>query len=198
MPENSSLSPIAWSVDNGFLILTLISLIQEKENFIVLFGKKDPRENTSGERNITVYSRIAQAMLPDDYKEHHKTLTTRIKSKVEEYGYFYPSHPKPYLKISGCVKSTKTKPLCFARLGVVSVLWRMPSWTGSHHYLDYYILYDGPHHDIPEAAKNIWGVEVNLQRSEVRSKEVEVKVKAKSYLLIQNQVFWVCTYAIVE
>jgi hypothetical protein len=27
---------------------------------------------------------------------------------------------------------------------------------GVHHYLDYYIPHDGPHHDTPEAAKNIW------------------------------------------
>jgi hypothetical protein len=28
---------------------------------------------------------------------------------------------------------------------------------GVHHYLDYYIPHDGPHHDTPVAAKNIWG-----------------------------------------
>ncbi|KAJ7878407.1 hypothetical protein B0H13DRAFT_1892695 [Mycena leptocephala] len=46
----------------------------------------------------------------------------------------------------------------------------------------------------PQVVKNIcaqaW-VEVNLQRSEVRYKEVEVEVKAKLYLPIQNQDFWV-------
>jgi hypothetical protein len=42
------------------------------------------------------------------------------------------------------------------------------------------------------------GVKVNLQRSEVRYKEVEVEVKAKLYLPIQNQDFWICTYSMVE
>jgi hypothetical protein len=44
MGEKSSLPPIAWAANDGHLILWLIDLIQEHENFIVLFGKKDPKE----------------------------------------------------------------------------------------------------------------------------------------------------------
>jgi hypothetical protein len=105
MPEKSSLGPIAWSANKGYLVLSLIGLIQEKENFIILFGKKDPKEvrdtssvvfninlsplrqNTSGESKVAVYSRIAQKMFPDDFREHSKTLANRVKSKVDEYGY---------------------------------------------------------------------------------------------------------------
>ncbi|KAJ7310011.1 hypothetical protein DFH08DRAFT_899132 [Mycena albidolilacea] len=85
MGEKSSLPPIAWAANDGHLILWLIDLIQEHENFIVLFGKKDPKENTSGESKVAVYTRIAQKLFSDDFEQHHKTLVNRIKSKVDEY-----------------------------------------------------------------------------------------------------------------
>ncbi|KAJ7915252.1 hypothetical protein B0H13DRAFT_1610667, partial [Mycena leptocephala] len=139
MPEKSSLGPIAWSANKGYLVLSLIDLIQEKENFIILFGKKDPEENTSGESKVAVYSRIAQKMFPDDFREHSKTLANRVKSKVDELCQKYKDKAALLRQTGGGIGAPDDA-----------------ESDGVHHYLDYYIPHDGPYHDTPVAAKNIW------------------------------------------
>ncbi|KAJ6570403.1 hypothetical protein B0H10DRAFT_1027376 [Mycena sp. CBHHK59/15] len=41
------LAQIAWATDEGALTWILLEKLQKKENFVVLFGKQDPKENTS-------------------------------------------------------------------------------------------------------------------------------------------------------
>ncbi|KAJ6600082.1 hypothetical protein B0H10DRAFT_2231118 [Mycena sp. CBHHK59/15] len=64
------LAQITWATDEGALTWILLEKLQKKENFVVLFGKQDPKENTSGDRKMTVYERIAQEMFPEEYKDH--------------------------------------------------------------------------------------------------------------------------------
>ncbi|KAJ7621941.1 hypothetical protein DFH06DRAFT_1340940 [Mycena polygramma] len=70
--DKSSLPPIHWAANDGYLTFELLGHVQEKENFIILFGKQDPKENTSGERKNAVCERIASKMFPEDFKTHPK------------------------------------------------------------------------------------------------------------------------------
>ncbi|KAJ6538736.1 hypothetical protein B0H10DRAFT_2441828 [Mycena sp. CBHHK59/15] len=45
------LAQIAWAADEGALTWILLEKLQKKENFVVLFRKQDPKENTSGDRS---------------------------------------------------------------------------------------------------------------------------------------------------
>ncbi|KAJ7836114.1 hypothetical protein B0H14DRAFT_3870886, partial [Mycena olivaceomarginata] len=82
-PAASKLGPLSWAANQYALTSQLITLLQKQENFIVLFGKKDASENTSSDRKITVYERIAKEMFPEDFEIHAKTLGKRVKAKAD-------------------------------------------------------------------------------------------------------------------
>ncbi|KAJ6555530.1 hypothetical protein B0H10DRAFT_1690033, partial [Mycena sp. CBHHK59/15] len=133
------LAQIAWAADEGALTWILLEKLQKKENFVVLFGKQDPKENTSGDRKITVYERIAQEMFPEEYKDHSKTLGARVKGKTEDLCKVYKEKAARLRVTGGGVGAPED-----AGAG------------GGHEYLDYYIPGDGPHHDTPAVAVNLW------------------------------------------
>ncbi|KAJ7184067.1 hypothetical protein C8R46DRAFT_882667 [Mycena filopes] len=139
--EKSTLPSIQWSANGSDLIWRLLGHVQEKENFLVLFGKQDPKENTSGDNKIKVFERIASKLFPDEYQEHPKTLGKRVKGKVEDLCKIY-----------------KNKSLLLRQTGGGVGAPEDVGADGVHHYLDYYIPTEGPHHDTPEAAKNLWAL----------------------------------------
>ncbi|KAI0725004.1 hypothetical protein C8Q72DRAFT_935049 [Fomitopsis betulina] len=84
--KKSSVPDIDWKANNGALLWQLIGELEKPENFRVLFGKRDKNENTSGDRKITVYKRVAQAILPDGYAAHpniSRSPDVGKKSEVE-------------------------------------------------------------------------------------------------------------------
>ncbi|KAJ7037114.1 hypothetical protein C8F04DRAFT_953193, partial [Mycena alexandri] len=135
----SSLPAIQWASNDGLLIWRLLDLIQKKENFVVLFGKQDPKENTSGDNKITVYERIAQELFPEDFQDHPKTLGKRVRGKTDDLCKIYKEKSALLCQTGGGVGAPEDD-----------------EGTGVHHYLDYYIPHDGPHHDTPVAAVNLW------------------------------------------
>ncbi|KAJ6570660.1 hypothetical protein B0H10DRAFT_2237769 [Mycena sp. CBHHK59/15] len=112
--------------------------LQKPENFVVLFGKQDPKENTSGDRKITVFECIAETMFPEDFKLYAKTLGSRVKGKTEDLCKIY-KEKAAHLHVTGGGLGAPEE----AGVG------------GGHEYLDYYIPQDGPHHDTPAAAVNL-------------------------------------------
>ncbi|KAJ7036203.1 hypothetical protein C8F04DRAFT_1258313 [Mycena alexandri] len=106
---------------------------------MVLFGKPDPKANTSGDSKITVYERIAQKLFPDDFQDHPKTLGKRVKGKTEDLCKIYKEKAALLRQTGGGVGAPEED-----------------NTEQTHYYLDYYIPHDGPHHDTPQAAKNIW------------------------------------------
>ncbi|TFK54390.1 hypothetical protein OE88DRAFT_1733055 [Heliocybe sulcata] len=52
------LAEVPWSLENHHLTWALISELESLENYKVLFGKKDPSENTSGDTKAAVYRMI--------------------------------------------------------------------------------------------------------------------------------------------
>ncbi|KAJ6447637.1 hypothetical protein DFH09DRAFT_1386296, partial [Mycena vulgaris] len=133
------LPPLPWAANGGALTWTLLACLQEKENFSVLFGKQDPKENTSSDHKITVYERIAQKMFPEDFKTHAKMLGRRVKGKTEDLCKIYKEKAARLRVTGGGVGAPEDS-----------------GADGGHQYLDYYIPEDGPHHDTPVAAVNLW------------------------------------------
>ncbi|KAJ6557073.1 hypothetical protein DFH09DRAFT_1084424 [Mycena vulgaris] len=141
--SEDKLPPLPWAANGGALTWTLLTCLQEKENFSVLFGKQDPKDisrippNTSSDRKITVYERIAQKMFPEDFKTHAKMLGRRVCKIYKEKA--------AHLRVTG------------GGIGAPED----SGADGGHQYLDYYIPADGPHHDTSVAAVNLVSAGVN-------------------------------------
>ncbi|KAJ7151178.1 hypothetical protein C8R46DRAFT_914372, partial [Mycena filopes] len=74
---SSNLPDFPWTVDKNKLIWDLIGEMEKPENSKVLFGKKAPGENTSGDKKVTVYKRIGENILPEYYKLEPGTLCAK-------------------------------------------------------------------------------------------------------------------------
>ncbi|KJA17247.1 hypothetical protein HYPSUDRAFT_106891, partial [Hypholoma sublateritium FD-334 SS-4] len=118
------------------LVWALLGEIEKDNNYRVLFGKRDPSENTSGERKSMVYKRIAQAVLPDLFGINANTIRDRIKAKIEIL-------TKTYARFA-------TR-LCATGEGVTDGDSQSTEKT-----LDFYISGEGPCVETPYHARNIW------------------------------------------
>ncbi|KAF8811399.1 hypothetical protein BYT27DRAFT_7278312, partial [Phlegmacium glaucopus] len=67
---------------------------KKTENYRVLYGKKNVAENTSGETKVTIYTRIAEAILPELFAVNPNTVRDRVKSKFESLKTVYKKHAK--------------------------------------------------------------------------------------------------------
>ncbi|KAJ7835145.1 hypothetical protein B0H14DRAFT_3707334 [Mycena olivaceomarginata] len=110
------------SANDGVLIWRLLDIIQEKENFIVLFDKQDPKQNTSGDNKITIYERIAAKLFPEDFQDHPRTLGKRVKGKADDLCKIYKEKSSLLHQTGGGVGAPEDEDA-----------------TGVHHYLNYYI-----------------------------------------------------------
>ncbi|KAF8217950.1 hypothetical protein K438DRAFT_2006909 [Mycena galopus ATCC 62051] len=124
-PAPSKLGPLPWAANQYALTSQLITLLQKQENFVVLFGKKDASENTSSDRKITVYERIAKEMFPEYFEIHAKTLGKRVKAKAEDLVNTYKLKAQR-LRVTG------------GGLGAPDDV----AASQGHEYLDYYIPFD--------------------------------------------------------
>jgi hypothetical protein len=100
--KKNKIPDIPWTEDNNLLIWSLLNEIEKPANYKVLFGKKDKDEvkahsilsgcrsldrsfsqNTSGERKVTVYKRIGQALVPNLFAINPNVVADRMKGKLE-------------------------------------------------------------------------------------------------------------------
>ncbi|KAF8186682.1 hypothetical protein BJ912DRAFT_852063 [Pholiota molesta] len=71
---------LQWAEDDYKKTWEFINLLEKEENYKVLFGKKAPGENTSGDTRIAVFRRIAQALFPFYFELDGGTVADRLKS----------------------------------------------------------------------------------------------------------------------
>ncbi|KAF8816060.1 hypothetical protein BYT27DRAFT_7279137 [Phlegmacium glaucopus] len=68
----SKLPDIPWAEDDYKLISAFLMELEKTENYKVLFGKKDPSENTSGESQVSVFNEQLKGQLDRLTKTYHK------------------------------------------------------------------------------------------------------------------------------
>jgi hypothetical protein len=98
--KKNKLPESPWAEDGNWLTWLLLTEVEKPANYKVHFGKKEKDEvspifamlkpsldafsqNTSGERKVTVYKRIGQAVLPDLFTLDPNVVADRIKGKLE-------------------------------------------------------------------------------------------------------------------
>ncbi|KAF8156110.1 hypothetical protein B0H34DRAFT_752270 [Crassisporium funariophilum] len=134
---------INWAVNNSSLVWSLLAEINKAENYCVLYGKKESSENTSGETKVTVYNRIAEAILPDMYALDPRTVGKHVKSKLESLKKLYQNKAKRLLQTGEGVNNKDGS-------------------QGSEETLPFYIMGDGPCVETPPHAVNIWSMSLYL------------------------------------
>ncbi|KAG1860201.1 hypothetical protein DFJ58DRAFT_874981 [Suillus subalutaceus] len=79
-PPPPPIHDVHWSVD---MTWTLLSEVEKDENRLVLLGKRDKKENTSGDSKITVFQRIGSVVLQDSYKLNPTATGKAVKRKYD-------------------------------------------------------------------------------------------------------------------
>ncbi|KIK00664.1 hypothetical protein K443DRAFT_132596 [Laccaria amethystina LaAM-08-1] len=92
--EKPHIPEINWSANDSSAVWALLAEIKKNENYRILYRKKDVTENTSGETKVTVYARIAKAVLPELFALNPNIVHNRIKSKLESLKNVYKRHAK--------------------------------------------------------------------------------------------------------
>ncbi|KAG6847153.1 hypothetical protein H0H93_009811, partial [Arthromyces matolae] len=65
------------------LTWALITELEKEENYKVFIGKKDKKENTSGDSKAKVAKRIGMAILPEYAALDPTAIRDRVKAKIE-------------------------------------------------------------------------------------------------------------------
>ncbi|KAJ7809439.1 hypothetical protein B0H13DRAFT_2221068 [Mycena leptocephala] len=141
-----ALPRIDWSADEGALIWELIAQMEVKENRLVLFGKQDKNENTSGESKIAVYKRIGTKILPDLAQTSPNALAKRVKGKAEDLVNTYKKLAKQLQVTGGGLRNDDDD----------DDDGNDSDGSGVHQFLECYISSEGPDHDTTDRARNIW------------------------------------------
>ncbi|KAG1881286.1 hypothetical protein F4604DRAFT_1922300 [Suillus subluteus] len=69
---------VHWSED---MTWSLLLEVEKDDNRLVLLGKREKKENTSGDNKITVFQRIGAVILPKSYKLNPTATVTSSKYK---------------------------------------------------------------------------------------------------------------------
>ncbi|KZP09652.1 hypothetical protein FIBSPDRAFT_687819, partial [Athelia psychrophila] len=132
---------IIWSADGNSLIWKLLSKLERPANHKTLAGTKKG-EKTTGERKITIFQRIGEALFPDFYALEPRTVTDHTKAKTEWLISNYNKHAKRLQVTGGGIDN--------------------PEDEANHEdlpnqFMEFYIGATGLDDATPEHAKNLWG-----------------------------------------
>ncbi|KAJ7608615.1 hypothetical protein DFH06DRAFT_1017570 [Mycena polygramma] len=141
------LPSIKWTADGGALIWALIAQLEVKENRLVLFGKENKGENTSGDSKIAVYKRIGSEIMPEIFKVSPNALGKRVKGKAEDLVSTYKTEAKKLQVTGGGLRNDDED---------ANDENGEDSEENVHEYLDCYITPEGPDHDTTPRALNLW------------------------------------------
>ncbi|KJA21478.1 hypothetical protein HYPSUDRAFT_202842 [Hypholoma sublateritium FD-334 SS-4] len=128
---------IPWNDD---LTWQFLSQCELPANYKILFGKKDTTKNTSGDTKVSVFKRIALALLPDLYALDASTIANRLKGQLERLTKTYRKHAT-WLRQTG--------------EGVGEGENSQDS-DRAEEQLSYYISGEGPNAQTPANAVNLW------------------------------------------
>ncbi|KAJ7124037.1 hypothetical protein C8R46DRAFT_971700 [Mycena filopes] len=143
--KEPTLPSIKWVADDGALTWALIEQMEVKQNRLVLFGKQDKSENTSGDSKTAVFKRIGSVILPDLYAIAPNSLGKRVKGKAEALVDLYKEHAKRLQVTGGGLRKNEE-----------SIGETEADATAVHQYLACYISPQGPDHDTTGEARNLW------------------------------------------
>ncbi|KAG2123246.1 CHAT domain-containing protein [Suillus clintonianus] len=82
---------VHWSED---MTWSLLSEVEKDDNRLVLLGKREKKENTSGDSKITVFQRIGAVVLPESYKLNPTATGKAVKRKYDHLTRKYRQHGK--------------------------------------------------------------------------------------------------------
>ena len=112
-------------------------------------------QNTSGETKVTVYARIAKAVLPELFALNPNTVHDHVKSKLKRWGLYFVCWFSAYDSGTSLknVYKKHVKRLCQTGEGVQG---DKDDSQGSEETLLFYFMGDGPCVKTPLHAVNIW------------------------------------------
>ncbi|KAJ8594912.1 hypothetical protein M405DRAFT_695718, partial [Rhizopogon salebrosus TDB-379] len=82
---------VHWSDD---MTWTLLSEVEKDANRLVLLGKREKKENTSGDSKIAVFQRIGAVVQPDSHKINPTATGKAIKRKYDHLVWKYQQQAK--------------------------------------------------------------------------------------------------------
>ncbi|KAJ7751794.1 hypothetical protein DFH07DRAFT_745369 [Mycena maculata] len=135
----TELPPISWTKNNGDLIWKLIAEVEKPEFRLVILGKKDPSENSSGMSKAAVFKAIGKIILPDLYAINEDAVGQRVKCKYESVYGTYKKHCKRLRQTGGGLGGNDEDD------------------ESLHEYMSCYIPKGGPDETTTPDAKNLWG-----------------------------------------
>ncbi|KAF8170764.1 hypothetical protein BJ912DRAFT_133829 [Pholiota molesta] len=137
---------LQWAEDDYKKTWEFINLLEKEENYKVLFGKKAPGENTSGDTRIAVFRRIAQALFPFYFELDGGTVADRLKSKLETLTKTYRKHAGRLRQTGGGLRQD----------GEDAGEDSQYADDSQREVFEYYIPPEGPSETTPAEAVNLW------------------------------------------
>ncbi|TBU42531.1 hypothetical protein BD309DRAFT_844860, partial [Dichomitus squalens] len=140
---------IEWSANDSYLLWQVISEAEKEENRKVLFGKKlDQVCNSSPANKAAVHKRIAAAVIPTLFALDGATAGDRVKGRIAALITTYRSYACNVTSTGRGVQKNhilegQDSPEDISEDGTTA------GWIAS-------VPWDGPDHDTPERARNIW------------------------------------------
>ncbi|KAI0027987.1 hypothetical protein K488DRAFT_59902, partial [Vararia minispora EC-137] len=137
---------LPWSEKGLAKIWELVGELEKLENFSVYFGNNVSNHslNHSGDTKEHVHQRISERLFPQWSRLDIKSMSERIKSKINWVIKKYTEHAKKLQKTGSGVDAEQQQPS-----------------NNPVQYMDFYIYADGPDDETPDYAKNIWGASLN-------------------------------------
>ncbi|KAJ7258505.1 hypothetical protein C8J57DRAFT_1073204 [Mycena rebaudengoi] len=137
--KTSDLPAISWTKNNGDLIWKLMAEVEKPEHRLVILGKKDTSENSSGMSKAAVFKAIGKIILPDLCAIDEDAVAKRVKCKYEDVYGTYKKHAKRLRQTGGGIGGNDDDD------------------EGLHEYMSCYIPNEGPDGTTTPEAKNLWG-----------------------------------------
>ncbi|KZP08127.1 hypothetical protein FIBSPDRAFT_666447, partial [Athelia psychrophila] len=131
---------IIWSADNNSLIWRLLSELERPANHKALGGTKKG-EKTTGERKITIFQWIGEALFPEFFALEPRTITDRVKAKTEWLVSNYNKHAKKLQVTGGGIDNPEDQ---------------ANNEDLPDQFMEFYIGVTGPDDATPDHAKNLW------------------------------------------
>ncbi|KDN34239.1 hypothetical protein RSAG8_12666, partial [Rhizoctonia solani AG-8 WAC10335] len=141
---------VMWS---DTMISQALTLVEQPKNAIMLLGKQDKLENTSGESKIVVHARIASDLevLP---QLHKKNLIAAGKKWQSKFNSLCKAYCDKYKKLMGTGGGVGHESLSSPPVDEDGI----ENGTPTELKLDFYLGPDGPDKGASKVAWNVWGL----------------------------------------
>ncbi|KAJ7259051.1 hypothetical protein C8J57DRAFT_1340749 [Mycena rebaudengoi] len=134
-----TLPSIKWTKNGGELIWKLSAEVEKKENRLVILGKNDSSENSTGASKTAVFKQIGSVILPAEFAIDADAVAKRVKSKYNDLYDVYKKQNKRLRQTGGGLGGNDDN-----------------EDESLHEYMRCYIPSNGPDTTTTEEAKNLW------------------------------------------